>query len=136
MPAGNVSNHWTDWDGAETALDGSYDNFVVSFVSGDRIHRKIILDSVDMSWTTELGSPTQVSWYWTYDTTGDEIALPVKTSTIVAGQTAATGGVSETIDRVVYVDNTAGSLTLWIKFADGSTPTGVVSKLRVYYRLA
>ncbi len=111
------------------SITSSYAKEQVAFVKGSRTLQRFRLDALDLWWTSESGSPTEISWYLTYDSTGDEIALPAKTSTIVAGQTAGTGGVSETVEKWFVLDSDA-TLYVWAKFNDGTTPSATGAELR------
>lgn len=110
------------------SLSSSYTKHTISFPSGTA---QAYIDSIDLSWASESAGIATISWYATYDSTGDLIAMPVKASTPVAGQTANTGGVSETVERIISL--TSDALHFWIKT---DSPTATVALLRVTYQRA
>lgn len=111
---------------ASGALSGSFARFDLK-ANGEGSEAPLGRIHVGVAWlsySTELGSPSTMEWYFTQDAAGDIGLTPTKSSTITAGQTAATGFIAADIAVPWVTDSTA--LYLWARFSDGSTPTGTI----------
>lgn len=94
------------------------------------VPERVVLGLVALQLGTIAGGATTITWYVSEDLAGDHpIAGPV-TSTIV-GQTAATGGVAESVDIPWVVTEVAGSLYVWAKTNAG---TANCTKAKISFR--
>ena len=115
------------------ALSTTYARMVCNGVDEDAatsVPERAILGAVALQLGTIAGGATTITWYVSEDLAGDHPITGVVTSTIV-GQTAATGGVAESINVPWVVTEVAGTLHVWAKTNAG---TANCTKAKISFR--
>jgi hypothetical protein len=97
---------------AKMTLDGDDETDAVDFPS------EVVLGLATLYLDT-IVTAVSVTWYVSEDAAGDKPISPPKTTTIV-GQTAATGGVAESLDIPWKVVEVAGTMYIWAKLDAGT----------------
>jgi hypothetical protein len=109
-------------DTATVALSTTYAKMTLNGADEDdaaNFPERVVLGAAVLRLDTIAGGAASVTWYVSEDSAGDApIAGPV-TSTIV-GQTAATGGVAESITVPWVVNAVDGNLYVWAKLDAGT----------------
>lgn len=98
--------------------------------SATSVPERVVLGAVALQLGTLAGGATTITWYVSEDLAGDHPITGVVTSTIV-GQTAATGGVAESINVPWVVTEVAGTLYVWAKTNAG---TANCTKAKISFR--
>ena len=120
-------------DTTTVALSTAYAKMTCNGVDEDAatsVPERAILGAVALQLGTIAGGATTITWYVSEDLAGDHPITGVVTSTIV-GQTAATGGVAESINVPWVVTEVAGTLYVWAKTNAG---TANCTKAKISFR--